>query len=533
MRNYYEILGVDQSATAEEIRSRYLFLVKVYHPDRFNDPESKTRAENDLKQINLAYGVLSNLKKRQEYDTQINRNGYTGAQGATSHQEDESSQEQFDLLVAYLQEVTERWVHILDPLPDISSTKVSFDAFMQLVVGLIFKLLPEKNSSQKDDLIDEIAHNVTRVISLNVMLGAEYEQFGYHNQFDSALLQYVTFFHVMQQLQAILKKGKVENRISESDSTQFVEQITNKISLICRLSERIGRSIVQKQKQAAQSGRNTSNNQNSRQSEVHSSGKKEPDVKASGYCQSCLANAPTEKVTFRQNIGAIVLRFTKKIEGELCADCIEKNFWEMTGKTLLFGWFGVISFITSPFILGGNLVNYLSTRRLRNNSSNLSSIAVGWKFLIFLILVVIAFVGFSLGSSNTTKATTQQLPTQTQVRNTTAPTRTPSPTKRPTQVSVVYKSPTPENKCILWSKVTASDKGKKLCVYGTVKKAYWGDNMEFFMSFGDDLYDFRMLVLNGYYYKDIQGKCVSVEGIVKTYQKLPYIEVNDNLQKCP
>lgn len=532
MRNYYEILGVDKSATTEEIRSRYIFLVKVYHPDRFTDPDSKTRAENDLKEINFAYGILSNPKKRQEYDSEINLSQHIGTKRADDKEEDEFPQGQFDLVIAYLKEVEERWNHILDPLPDITSTVGPSDTLTNLVVTLVYKLLPDKSSSHKQILIDEIAHKVEIVISLNIMLGAEYQKIGYNSRISPAFVQFWFQFFVTNQLLDLFVEGQMEDRITESESTKYFERMTNIISVICQASENIGRDLVQKQKQAAQSTRNTSNYQNSKQSEVHSSDNKEPDVKASGYCQSCLANAPTENVTFRQNIGAIVFRFTKKIEGELCADCIEKNFWEMTGKTLLFGWFGVISFITTPFILGGNLVNYLSTRHLRNNSSNLSSIAVGWKFLIFLVFVVITFVGFSLGSSNTSKATNQQVPTQTQVRNTAAPTRTPSPTKRHTQVSVVYKSPTPENKCILWSKVTKNDKGKNLCVYGTVRKAYWGEDI-FYMTFGDGVYDFRMLVLNGYYYEDIQGKCVRVEGVVKTYQNLPYIEVNDNLLKCP
>jgi curved DNA-binding protein CbpA len=532
MRNYYEILGVDKKATTEEIRSRYIFLVKVYHPDRFTDPDSKTRAENDLKEINLAYGVLSNQKKRQEYDNQINSAEYNDVRESTDQQEDESAQEQFSLLINYLQEVTERWNHIIDPLPDISSTKVPFDALGQIVVGLVFMLLPDKSSSQKDGLIEEIAQDITSVISINIMLGAEYEQNGYRPNIDPVLLQYFTFYHVNQHLQDLLTKGLLEHRITESFSTQFIKDVTNNISLICRLSEGIGRRIVKKQEQSNSTDKKAGFSEKSEQQEKQSTYEAEEKIDATGYCQSCFANAPTEKVSFSQNIGAIVVRFTKKVEGELCADCIEKNFWEMTGITLLFGWFGIISFITTPFILIENLANYLSANRVRKYSSNLSSIAIGWKFIIALTLIVITYVGFSLGSSSTTKARTQQLPTQTQVRNITAPTRTPSPTKRPTQVSVVYKSPTPENKCILWSKVTSSDKGKKLCVYGTVRKAYWGEDI-FFMTFGDGINDFRMLVLNGYYYEDIQGKCVKVEGEVKTYQNLPYIEVNDNLLKCP
>jgi len=532
MRNYYEILGVDQNASAEEIRSRYLFLVKVYHPDRFIDPESKTRAENDLKEINLAYGVLSNLKKRQDYDLGLNLREDLDSEETDNQEDSEYSQEKIDQAMIYIKDVGERWNHILNPMPDITSTTRLFFTLTSLVSTIVYRLLPQVSTSKKDILIDEMAQEVKGVIPINIMLGAEYEKFGYNSQFSPGMIQFWTSFFVIKNLLDLLKTGRLENRITETESSQYFEQITSSITQLCQVSESIGRDIVQKEKQRSQPAGNTDTNQNSKQSEVHSSEKKEPDLKASGYCQACLANVPTEKVTFRQNIGAIVVRFTKKIEGELCADCIEKNFWEMTGKTLLFGWFGVISFITTPFILVGNLVNYSSTKRLRNNSSNLSSIAVGWKFIILLMFMAIAFVGFSLVSSNTTKATTQHVPTQIQVINTSAPTRTPSPTKRPTQARVVSLSPTPDNNCVLWSKVTKNNKGEKLCVYGTVKRAYWGEKI-FYMSFGDGMYDFRMLVLNGYYYKDIQGKCVRVEGIVKTYQDLPYIEVDDNLLKCP
>ena len=62
---YYNVLGVGVQATPEEIKSAYHEMVKKYHPDV---NKNKKQATEKLKQINEAYGVLSNLAKRAEYD---------------------------------------------------------------------------------------------------------------------------------------------------------------------------------------------------------------------------------------------------------------------------------------------------------------------------------------------------------------------------------------------------------------------------------------------------------------------------------
>jgi molecular chaperone DnaJ len=63
-RDYYEVLGLKKGATAPEIKSAYRKLALQYHPDRNKEADAETK----FKEINEAYQVLSDDKKRQTYD---------------------------------------------------------------------------------------------------------------------------------------------------------------------------------------------------------------------------------------------------------------------------------------------------------------------------------------------------------------------------------------------------------------------------------------------------------------------------------
>jgi len=65
-RDYYSVLGLKRGASEEEIKKAYRRLAMQYHPDR--NPNKK-EAEEKFKEVNEAYAVLSDKKKRQEYDT--------------------------------------------------------------------------------------------------------------------------------------------------------------------------------------------------------------------------------------------------------------------------------------------------------------------------------------------------------------------------------------------------------------------------------------------------------------------------------
>ena len=67
MTDYYKILGLDKSATESDIKKAYRKMALKYHPDR--NPNNKEEAEKKFKEIGNAYSVLSDKKKKKQYDT--------------------------------------------------------------------------------------------------------------------------------------------------------------------------------------------------------------------------------------------------------------------------------------------------------------------------------------------------------------------------------------------------------------------------------------------------------------------------------
>ena len=75
-RDFYDVLGVTKSASAEEIKKAYRKMAIKYHPDK--NPGDK-QAEDKFKEAAEAYEILSNGEKKQRYD----HYGHAGVGGAS------------------------------------------------------------------------------------------------------------------------------------------------------------------------------------------------------------------------------------------------------------------------------------------------------------------------------------------------------------------------------------------------------------------------------------------------------------------
>lgn len=98
-KNYYEVLGVTKSASKEDVKKAFRKLAHKFHPDKKGGDEAK------FKEINEAYGILSDDKKRSEYDSYgrvfnegTNPNaGFGGFDFSGFAQNSQRGQEEFDL----------------------------------------------------------------------------------------------------------------------------------------------------------------------------------------------------------------------------------------------------------------------------------------------------------------------------------------------------------------------------------------------------------------------------------------------------
>jgi DnaJ family protein C protein 7 len=85
-RDYYAILGVDKNADEREIKKAYKKMAMKYHPDRNSETEeSKKMAEKKFIDVNDAYSVLSDPKKRSMYDQGVDPLNPEEASGGGMH----------------------------------------------------------------------------------------------------------------------------------------------------------------------------------------------------------------------------------------------------------------------------------------------------------------------------------------------------------------------------------------------------------------------------------------------------------------
>jgi curved DNA-binding protein CbpA len=76
--NYYEVLGVERSATEQQIRDRFRKLARENHPDRYRGPD-KADAERRFQTLTEAVNILTNPNRRKQHDVEMSSGSKGGA----------------------------------------------------------------------------------------------------------------------------------------------------------------------------------------------------------------------------------------------------------------------------------------------------------------------------------------------------------------------------------------------------------------------------------------------------------------------
>ena len=97
MKNYYEILEVNENASFEVIEQAYKALVKKYHPDTHSQ-EKNAWAESEFKKIQEAYFVLSDPKLRVEYNLKLGIGSNVLKQYNSLYEQNQKLQQEIDSL---------------------------------------------------------------------------------------------------------------------------------------------------------------------------------------------------------------------------------------------------------------------------------------------------------------------------------------------------------------------------------------------------------------------------------------------------
>lgn len=100
MKNYYEILEVNEHASQEIIEKAYKILVKKYHPDLYTG-EERVYAEQKVRELNEAYQVLSDDFLKSQYDLELkktkNENRYEFKYGTNNRTENKRATSRNDM----------------------------------------------------------------------------------------------------------------------------------------------------------------------------------------------------------------------------------------------------------------------------------------------------------------------------------------------------------------------------------------------------------------------------------------------------
>lgn len=153
-KDYYKILGINKNATENEIKKAYRNLALKYHPDKNSDPNAK----NKFNEISEAYQILSDEKKRWNYDHKEKHNFKYSHQAFHFKDPFEIFNEVFSIITGLPPMTIPNMFHQASMTIHIIDLDNDFDPFHRLVNDI---LMPPQivNQPKNNIIIEEINNN--------------------------------------------------------------------------------------------------------------------------------------------------------------------------------------------------------------------------------------------------------------------------------------------------------------------------------------------------------------------------------------
>jgi len=254
------------------------------------------------------------------------------------------------------------------------------------------------------------------------------------------------------------------------------------------------------------------------------------EMPVNSICGECGALGPTKRFLFYESVGALVMRFHRSMNADLCKPCGHRFFWNFTGKTMLLGWWGVISFILSPLILINNTIQFARTLSMDAPPVH-SSVPPSplWILTTAVGLVLIGSIPISfLISLLDTSPAPERQPSIQVPQDEPLPLQDPSPTRRPT----TRPQPSSTPSCTSWQRVTAASLNRRLCVYGTVKRWYSTADFATVIRFSETPGDFIFYDPIYTYDEMGPGSCVVATGVIEELGSSLALNIEGELFAC-
>lgn len=192
-KNYYKVLGIESTATQDEVKAAYRKLVRQYHPDK------NSGREEFFKQIQEAYETLSDEKKRDTYDAKLAYENYTSdpIELAKFLRDQKNKPKKYKPPVVEEEEEEEE---VEEKKPVFNSTVALIAGIVLLIAGANVVILKDKIFSDKQVKKEAANYSEYKYDASNQKLMDEYFQramkYFHEKNYEFALLYFSKAFEV-------------------------------------------------------------------------------------------------------------------------------------------------------------------------------------------------------------------------------------------------------------------------------------------------------------------------------------------------